>query len=593
MSQVTRPARRFERIDGLEDRGRGGHHATAAHRHGGGDDDHRRARRRSHRAAQPARSTTRSPSARWRGWSTSRSLTAASSWRTSRASRRPGAVLAIAEQAQVEPAWSKPLARAAVDAVVSTGGFTPLDHLDDLVEGLVEGSDGDTPADVASRGAQLAKILALVILPLQGTPGIAPSDFDPSGDSATPVDIRPTVLASAGDGTFSAMTFNGRLYVLLVGGTQPSVLIDHVKAAQQPNGAWNFGGTPSGHSVDADTTGLALQALVVAPSRRTIPPSGRPGRPGREPATRRELAVVRRGGSQLDRARGAGHPATGGDPNTPCWREALDDAWAGVHYADPADWLRGEQADGRPHRGPGRRVRRHHLRDQPGGAGDPRAQPAVRRRLARTSVRGRRRRRAVRPLGLRRSARPPRRRRRRRSRPGVLARGRSPTSVIRTMASSAEYRRAVVDGFYGDYFGRDADPSGVATWSPWVTVLRVRVEASLLASGEYFGKAGVHGRGLRRRAYRDILGRSRTAGPRRPSSPSSPSAGAARPSPQAVLASGEARGHLVDQLYEGLLRRSPDASGRGCWRPAGRGDLGRGDHRVAGRLLRVRHAAAS
>ena len=34
----------------------------------------------------------------------------------------PDAVLAIAEQAQVEPAWSKPLARAAVDAVVSNGG---------------------------------------------------------------------------------------------------------------------------------------------------------------------------------------------------------------------------------------------------------------------------------------------------------------------------------------------------------------------------------------------------------------------------------------------------------------------------------------
>ena len=197
----------------------------------------------------------------------------------------PDAVLAIAEQAQVEPAWSKPLARAAVDAVVSSDGFTPLDQLDDLVEGLVEGTDGDTPTDVASRGAQLAKILALVIVPLQGTPGIAPSDFDPSGDSAAPVDIRPTVLASAGDGTFSAMTFNGRLYVLLVGGTQPAVLIDHVKAAQQPNGAWNFSGTPSGHAVDADTTGLALQALSVA--RRAVERSRHPQRArgaGAEPA---------------------------------------------------------------------------------------------------------------------------------------------------------------------------------------------------------------------------------------------------------------------------------------------------------------------
>jgi len=479
----------------------------------------------------------------------------------------PDAVLAIAEQAQVEPAWSKPLARAAVDAVVSSDGFTPLDQLDDLVEGLVEGTDGDTPADVASRGAQLAKILALVILPLQGTPGIAPSDFDPSGDSAAPVDIRPTVLASAGDGTFSAMTFNGRLYVLLVGGTQPAVLIDHVKAAQQPNGAWNFSGTPSGHSVDADTTGLALQALSV----RDVPSS--------DPAIRNGLAALAESqqpdGSWLSfgvedpnstALATLGIRATGGDPNTPCWREALDDAWAGVHYADPADWLRGEQAADGHIAAPADEfgvttfatsqavqaiLGLNPLFDavSPAPACADVADDERFVHSAYADLLGR----LADDSGTAYQA-------------GRLRAGASSGYVIRTMTGTAEYRRAVVNGFYEDYFGRAADRAGLATWSPWVTVLRVRVQASLLASGEYFRKAGSTDEGYVDALYRDILGRpADQAG--RASYVAQLAFGRSRSSvAQTLLTSREARGVLVDELYDRLLRRPPDAAGRAYWR---------------------------
>ena len=80
--------------------------------------------------------------------------------------------------------------------------------------------------------------------------------------------------------------------------------------------------------------------------------------------------------------------------------------------------------------------------------------------------------------------------------------------VIRTMTGTAEYRRAVVDGFYEAYFGRPRIGSASPTWSPWVTALRVRVQAALLASGEYFRKAGSTNEGFVDALYRDILGRS-------------------------------------------------------------------------------------
>src|SRR4051812_47171206 len=258
----------------------------------------------------------------------------------------PDAVLAIAENAQADGSWSRTEARAAVDAV-TTGGLSALDYLDDLVEGLVADHPGDTPADVAARGAQLAKIIATVVDPLLFTPGMSPTDFDPSDDSVDPVNMGPTVLASEGDGSFPTMTFTGRLYVLLIGAgpAGPAALIDAVRAAQQPNGAWNFNGTPTGAAIDPDTTGLSLQALAAAGVRSTD-------------------ATVQRGLAALAEAQqpsgewlsfGAPDPnstdeavlgirASGADPQSPCWREAINPAWAGVPYARPVAWLRSQQA---------------------------------------------------------------------------------------------------------------------------------------------------------------------------------------------------------------------------------------------------------
>ena len=242
-----------------------------------------------------------------------------------------------------------------------------------------------------------------------------PATSTPRTTAPTPVDIRPTVLASAGDGTFSAMNFNGRLYVLLVGGTQP-------RGPHRPR----EGGAAAERRVELRRhpdrhRGRPRHHRPRPPGARGAPTCRRPTRP-----SARGLAALA-GSQQPDGSWlsfGVADPnstalavlgirATGGDPNTPCWREALDDAWAGRALRRPGRLAARRAGRRRSHRVAGRRVRRDHVRHQPGGAGDPRAQPALRRRSRRApAVRRRRRRGAVRPRRLRRPARPAGRRRR-------------------------------------------------------------------------------------------------------------------------------------------------------------------------------------
>jgi hypothetical protein len=482
----------------------------------------------------------------------------------------PDAVFAIAQQAQVEPAWNATLARDVLDAMVSSGGNTPLDHLDDAVEALIEGSPDDTPEEVAARGAQLAKILALVILPLRGTPGIAITDFDPSGDSDDPVNVRPTILASQGDGTFSTMNFNGRLYVMVVQGTADNApLIASVKAAQQPNGAWNFAGTPSGSEVDADTTGLAIQGLVAV------------GVDEDDTSIHRGLAALARSqqASGAWQSFGAEDPnstamatlgirAAGGDPNTPCWREAVDDRWAGVPYVDPADWLRDQQAGDGHIASPsdefglttfatsqavqailGLSPLFDHLSPEP---------PACA-----TSVPDEER--FVHAVYV-----------------GLLGRladgagttfhadrlraGATPTSVVRSLTGSGEYRRRVVDGFYRAYLDRPGDRGGLAHFSSSVLTRRVSVQAALLGSNEYFSKAGGTNEGFVDALFRDVLGRSADGGARTTFVAQLAFGRSRGAVARTVLTSREALGDLVDDLYEHHLRRAPDRGGRTYWR---------------------------
>ena len=148
--------------------------------------------------------------------------------------------------------------------------------------------------------------------------------------------------------------------------------------------------------------------------------------------------------------------ATGGDPNTPCWREALDDAWAGVHYADPADWLRGEQAADGHIAAPADEFNVTTFATSQAVQAilglNPlfdAVSPAPRARTSPTTSAS-----STPPTPTSSAASPttpapP-------TRPAACDAGASSGYVIRTMTGTAEYRRAVVNGFYEDYFGRAA-----------------------------------------------------------------------------------------------------------------------------------------
>ncbi len=242
----------------------------------------------------------------------------------------PDAVLALAEAGQTGASWSEADAVAAVQAVETAGGLTALDFLDDQAEAPGLGPD------------QAAKLIVLDVIAL----GLDPEDFDPSDDSADPVDLV-AVLDSA-----PQVAFNEKLYGVLadvvLGRTPDATVVQEVVDAQQANGGWGFAGDPAGTDVDPDTTGLAIQALVAS------------GLDGDDTAVVAALAML--AAAQL--ASGAwaapfddppGNPnstalailgiaAAGYDPTVSCWRDTVAPGLAGQPYANPDAYIRGQQA---------------------------------------------------------------------------------------------------------------------------------------------------------------------------------------------------------------------------------------------------------
>ncbi len=168
------------------------------------------------------------------------------------------AVFALAEQAQTGPYFDVDAARQRVESIATTGGKTPLDNIDALV-------DGATVPSVAAS-AQAAKIVALVVEPL----GLNATDFDPSNNSPSPVDLIARIKAyQQPDGSLGYdAQFNGVLYGALAlteaGEEVPAGLIDQIKGAQRPDGSWNYvGDLDAGTVGDVDTTSLAMLALTV------------------------------------------------------------------------------------------------------------------------------------------------------------------------------------------------------------------------------------------------------------------------------------------------------------------------------------------
>jgi len=255
----------------------------------------------------------------------------------------PDAVLAIAEAAQTGAAWDAAAARAAVEALHfgGSGGPTPLDALDDFVDGGI-------------TAGQAAKLILLVVAPL----GLDAEDFDPSADSPAPVDLVAMLdpLKCAGNpasyGFFNQTLFGALAKAVLCGAPNPAV-VETIRDAQRADGGWNFLGDPDDVPVpvdsDVDTTAFALQALIAS------------GAAWNDPAVLGGLRFL--AGQQSDTgafvAFGSDDPnatavamvavaAAGFDPGTPCWRDVVLPEQAGTPYTDPSAWLRTQQQpDGR------------------------------------------------------------------------------------------------------------------------------------------------------------------------------------------------------------------------------------------------------
>lgn len=268
----------------------------------------------------------------------------------------PDAVFALAAAGQVDASWSIEEARATVEGTQHPQtGKDPLDAIDDWVDGV----QGDPAATTAAKAAQAAKVIVLVTEPL----GLDESDFDPSDDSAEPVDLVGALTAGGGDeGSFPGVAFGGKVYAgwalaALAGdgtvATRPAVpngLLSEIAAAQQDDGGFNFAGDPDGVGFDPDLTSAVLLALQAETSPAAL-------------AIRR-AAIIGLGLEQRWTGQWAGDfddgnanstamvmlaaASRGSHPDDPCWRDRPSTSLRGLPYPSPSAAITSDQQpDGR------------------------------------------------------------------------------------------------------------------------------------------------------------------------------------------------------------------------------------------------------
>lgn len=241
----------------------------------------------------------------------------------------PDAILAIAENAQLQRGWRAGQARAAVQATIA-GGYNPLHAIDDLV-------------DSGITAGQAAKIIVLVVRPL----GLSVTNFDPDGDGGVK-NLKALVIGGKQlDGSYGS--FNATLYAMIALRRTSVVVgadtIAYVRSAREAGGGWNYAGDNSGNYADVDTTALAIQALIA--SRITsIDTDVRQGLA--------YLASQYQNSSGAWQAWGSEDPnststamlaitAAGFNPDSACWRDTVAPGLAGQAYPTPSAWLRSQQ----------------------------------------------------------------------------------------------------------------------------------------------------------------------------------------------------------------------------------------------------------
>ncbi len=158
------------------------------------------------------------------------------------------AILALAQSAQSGSSWDAAAARAAVLGTSTSAGKTPLDSVDAYASGSIDPGEA-------------GKIIALVTNPL----AMDPTAFDPSGDGT--VDLTAQLGTPGADdkwgvslGAFNTILFAIRGYAAFA--SVPDATITVVRNAQKSDGSWSYDGDNTGTNGGADTTGLAVQALL-------------------------------------------------------------------------------------------------------------------------------------------------------------------------------------------------------------------------------------------------------------------------------------------------------------------------------------------
>lgn len=431
------------------------------------------------------------------------------------------AIAAIAAAAQTGPRWDAAQGRTAIDALVSSGGRTPLDEIDRLID-----ADGAADPTTDAAGARAAKVIVLVAGPL----GLDPTDVDPSDDSTDPVDLAARMdVHRQGDGSYDlGAQFAGALYSALAlqirGEVVPQGLIDQIVGAQRADGSWDYTGTPDGGpGDDVDTTALALLALSAASA--PTPVLG----PDADAGLRSVVQDGVRFLAARQQASGAWQAFGADDPNstalaaialsdlridvgTRTWRDTTGSP-ASSGYVSPYAWLGNQQAGDGHIASPN---------DQYGvnTLATSQSVQALARQVFLDAERGWLLNRWSEDLASPAAA----------PTTGLAedlasdALGPNPSSkAARTAATNAviygpDAREAAAADLFVQALGRTIDPSGRAYWSGKLsTISRTEMLARLTGSSEFYRTAG-----------------SNTAG-------------------------------FVDAVYASVLRRSPDPSGRDYW----------------------------
>ena len=453
-------------------------------------------------------------------------------------------------------AWDQADALASVEALTEDGKDA-LDAIDDLIDGAAD------PTSVAA-GARAAKVAAIVAEPL----GIDPTDFDPSGDSVDPVDLLALAdLHKLSDGAYDfGNQFNAVLYTAIAlegaGRPVPDGLLLEIRSAQRPDGSWDYTGSINGVGDDIDTTALALQALRSAGLTTD----------DAEVAYGAAFLAARQQASGAWQAFGVDDPNATAvatvalsdlliDVTTPAWRTTFGSPVTGT-YTSPTSWLVAQQAastDG------------HIVSGNDGWGITTFATTQGIQALARQWFLADEEQALV--AGWSEDLASPA------AAPGTSAFGlqsagvpTNPSVKVQRAAGAAaavngqKGREAAAADLFVQAFNRTIDPSGRAYWSAKLTTIgRPEVLARLTGSSEFYRKAGGTIPTFVDAVYQSVLGRAADPSGRaywigRLTKGTSVQAVA-----RSLTASSEYRRKQVNTAFQRLLERAPTTGERDYW----------------------------